>query len=59
MAGSIILFIFGAVMAAIYVTEWLQDGHRAVAFLESSCALLAGAWVFVVLRLFRTREERR
>jgi hypothetical protein len=58
-AGSISLFVFGAFMAVIYVTELLQGGHRAVAFLESSCALLAGAWAFAVLHLFRTREERR
>ncbi|PAZ10502.1 hypothetical protein CLM62_40875 [Streptomyces sp. SA15] len=58
-SGSIVLFVIGAFQAAIYVTELLEDGDRDIAFLESSCALLVGAWAFAALRLFLTRDSRR
>lgn len=58
-AASIIVFAFGGFHAAIYVAELIDSGDRATAFLETSCALLVGAWAFGALHVFRTREARR
>lgn len=53
--ASVVLFCTGLVHAAIYVASLVESGDRPIGFLESSCALIGGAWVCAALHLFRTR----
>lgn len=53
--ASAVLFFTGSVHAAIYVVSLVESGDRPIGFLESSCALIVGAWACAALHLFRTR----
>lgn len=45
-------------MGAVYVVERTTSGGRPDAFLESSAALLLGAWLVMLFPYARTRRSR-
>lgn len=56
--ASFVLAFLGIVMGAVYVVERTTSGGRPDAFLESSAALLLGAWLVMLFPYARTRRSR-
>ncbi|MCT9011290.1 hypothetical protein [Streptomyces rhizosphaerihabitans] len=50
-AASVVLFLFGSLLAVLYLTELLTDGDRASGFIEGAGALFAAAWLTGLLHL--------
>ncbi|MEU6981144.1 hypothetical protein [Streptomyces sp. NPDC046371] len=57
-AASLVLAILGIVTGAVYAVERLSSGGRPDAFLESSAAMLLGAWLVMLFHFVRTRGSR-
>lgn len=57
--ASISLFTQGSLCAGIYVAEFIADGDRWVAMLESAFGLLFASWIAGAMLLHRTRKAER
>lgn len=57
-ASSAVLFFFGTLLSILYVSDRATGGGGPIGFLESACALFAGAWLAGLLHVRRAGKNR-